>query len=180
MDSTKTHRLRCIVPGPLVHARIDALAEQLATVYASSDLLVVHIDEGARPFARELVEGLEARLLLPDTLAIRASRTKGTELVGVQISKTSIGAVAGRDVLLVDDIADEGRTLEAVMELIAEGEPRSIEIAVLVSKHERRRVKLPIGYVGFDVPDGWIVGFGMDLDGAYRDLDYIAIAEPTD
>jgi hypoxanthine phosphoribosyltransferase len=82
-----------------------------------------------------------------------------------------------RDILILDDIADEGRTLEAVSALVQDGEPRSQKVAVLVSKLSRRKVDIALDYVGFEVDDGWVVGFGMDLDERYRDLDYLAVAE---
>jgi hypoxanthine phosphoribosyltransferase len=180
MTGTPNHRLRCVIPEPHLRARIRALADDIAVAHASSDLLIVYIDEGARRFALELCEALEERFLLPDTMAIRAIRTQGTDLVGVQVGRVDLAAVAGRDVLLLDDIADEGRTLEAVSGLVEEAEPRSVEMGVLVSKSERRRVELAIKYVGFEIETGWVVGFGMDLDGKYRELDYIAVVDGVD
>ena len=82
----------------------------------------------------------------------------------------------GRDVLVVDDIADEGDTLRAVCELVAAGEPRSLRTAVLVDKREKRTAALALDYAGFRVERGWVVGFGMDLHGAYRELDFIGVA----
>ena len=82
--------------------------------------------------------------------------------------------------LVVDDIADEGRTLQAVIERAQEAKPRSLRVAVLVSKHERRRVGIPLDYVGFEVESGWVVGLGMDLDGRHRELDSLAIAAPPE
>jgi len=87
--------------------------------------------------------------------------------------------VAGRDVVIVDDIIDEGRTLEAVLSLLERVGPRSLRVAVLVSKLARRAVPVDIDYIGFEVDDGWVVGLGMYLDGAYRELDHIAIAAPV-
>jgi hypoxanthine phosphoribosyltransferase len=78
-------------------------------------------------------------------------------------------------VLVLDDIADEGATLRAVLEIAALGEPRSLRTAVLVDKRERRRVAVPLDYVGFSVERGWVVGYGMDLDGRYRELDWIGV-----
>jgi hypoxanthine phosphoribosyltransferase len=78
-------------------------------------------------------------------------------------------------VLVLDDIADEGETLRAVLDVAALGEPRSLRCAVLVDKRERRRARVVPDYVGFVVEAGWVVGFGMDLDGAYRELDEIAV-----
>jgi len=163
-----------------IEARIDALASELHRSYANRNLLMVVIAEGARRFADALVDGLEARWMLPEVLCVRASRTRGTELTSVQVEHVDPRSFENRDVLIVDDIADEGRTLDAVTQLVREGEPRSLEAAVLISKAHRRRVELDIRFVGFELERGWAVGFGMDLDGRYRDLDYIAILKGSD
>ena len=171
-------KLRVIFSEAEVRASIDALVGRLESRFAGCALLLVVIAEGARRFGRELARGLEARGSTPEVLEVRARRTSGTELREVEVESVDPGAFVGRDVVVVDDIADEGRTLEAVSKLVRRGEPRSLSIAVLVSKPAHRSVELSLDYVGFQVPDAWIVGYGMDLDGAYRDLDYLAIIEP--
>ena len=80
-----------------------------------------------------------------------------------------------RDVLVVDDIADEGSTLRAVLELVSLADPRSVRTAVLVDKREHRTEALDLDYVGFEIESGWVIGYGMDVDGEYRDLDWIGI-----
>ena len=77
--------------------------------------------------------------------------------------------------LVLDDIADEGATLRAVLEIAALGEPRSLRTAVLIDKRERRREAVRLDYVGFSVERGWVVGYGMDVDGAHRELDWIGV-----
>ena len=95
----------------------------------------------------------------------------------MQIEEVDTAQFAGRHVLLVDDIADEGKTLEAVSSLVRAGNPRSLRVAVLVSKQGRRIVNLNLDYVGFHLDEGWVVGFGMDLDGRFRELDHLAVVE---
>lgn len=163
-----------------VQARISALADELFRAYQNRDLLIVVIAEGARRFAQALIEQLEGRWLLPQVLYVRARRTRGTELTQVQVEDVDPSEFEGRDVLVLDDIADEGRTLDAVLQIVLEGDPRSVESAVLVSKHARRRVRVPIRFVCFELERGWAVGFGMDLDGEYRELDHIAVLEGTE
>ena len=176
----QSHRLERVFSEKQVRERIEELVDELHRAYESRNLLIVVIAEGARRFADALVDGLEERLLLPSVHYVHASRTRGTELVQVQLESVDPTQFEDRDVLVVDDIADEGRTLEAVLGVVAEGEPRTLDVAVLVSKRERRCVELEIRYVGFEIERGWVVGFGMDLDGHYRDLDYIAIAVPDE
>jgi len=163
-----------------VQRRIDAMAEELQAVYEGRDLVIVVIAEGARRFADALVERLEMRWMLPRVLYVRAQRTRGTALVEVRVEHVDSREFEGRDVLIVDDIADEGRTLDAVIQLVEEGDPHSLEAAVLISKRLRRRVDVPIRFVGFELARGWAVGFGMDLDGEHRELDYIAVVQGSD
>jgi hypoxanthine phosphoribosyltransferase len=104
----------------------------------------------------------------------------GTALGEVRAQRIDPRLLEGRAVLIVDDIADEGLTLQEVERQVAETGVASVERAVLVSKLARRKVPLALDYVGFELADGWVVGFGMDLDGAYRELDYLAVVdEPT-
>jgi hypoxanthine phosphoribosyltransferase len=160
-----------------VRARIVALVDEIARAYRGRLPLFVVIAEGARRFAAELSAGLERREAAPDTLVLRASRTRGTALGPVELEAPDAAAFAERDVLVIDDIADEGRTLERVIEHVESGAPRSLRVAVLVNKTARRAVRVPIDWSGFEVKDGWVVGFGMDLDGRYRDLDEISVIE---
>jgi hypoxanthine phosphoribosyltransferase len=173
-------RLREIYSAEDVRARIDALSDRLYRDYADTPVLFVVIAEGARRFADELVERLRARRVNPEVVSLRVWRTKGTALGEVQTEAIDPSTFEDRDVLILDDVVDEGRTLEAVMAIVEEGEPRSTRIAVLVDKHGRRVVQVPLEYVGFEVGGGWVVGFGMDLDGHFRELDSLAIVQGTD
>jgi hypoxanthine phosphoribosyltransferase len=179
--SPRTHseeaRLQELYSSEQVRSRIEQLVERLYRDYADSPVTFLVIAEGARRFAQHLVEGLQARSVTPDLIELRARRTHGTTLGEVEIDAVDPSQFEDRDLLVVDDIADEGRTLEAVLALIEEGEPRTVRVAVLVSKHAGRKVAVPLDYVGFNVEDGWVVGFGMDLDGRFRELDSLALVE---
>ncbi len=169
--------LREVYSAEQVRARVEALIERLYRDYADSPLTMVVIAEGARRFAHWLADGLRRRKVHLEIRELRAWRTRGVNLEEVEIEAIDPSCFENTDVLVVDDIADEGRTLQAVLSLIEEGEPRSMRVAVLVDKTARRKVVLPLDYVGFSVHDGWVVGVGMDLDGRYRELDAIAVVE---
>jgi len=158
-----------------VRARIAELAARLARDYAHSPLTLVCILEGARRFADALSAELARHRVVPERIDVRARRTRGMRLEPVEIEGFEPDRLAGRDVLVLDDIADEGATLRAVLDIAALGEPRSLRCAVLVDKRERRRAAVTPDYAGFVVDSGWVIGFGMDLDGAYRELDYIGV-----
>ena len=159
-------KLREIYSSRHVRERIDSISAAVEADYAdleSAPLLVV-IAEGAIRFATGLADGLKRRGLVPELRVVRARRTVGTRLEKVEVEH-------------LDTEVFRGRTLAAVMELGRSGAPASVRVAVLVNKLSRRTAGLQLDYVGFEIPDGWVVGYGMDLDGSYRDLDCLAIVE---
>ena len=164
-----------LFPAETVRARIAELARQLARDRAGAPFVIVCIDRGAVRFVGALVAALARHGVRPEVRHVRARRSEGRELRAVQVESFDPAIFEGRDVLVVDDIADEGATLRAVLELVADAEPRSLRSAVLVDKRESRREPLCLDYVGFEVERGWVVGFGMDLDGCYRELDSIGV-----
>jgi hypoxanthine phosphoribosyltransferase len=168
-------RIEPLVSAEALRARLDELAREIARDYGDAKLTLLCIAEGARRFTDELVARLAAQGLRPERIDVRARRSAGTSLGPVAVERFEPEGLEGRDVLVLDDIADEGATLAAVLELAALGEPRSLRSAVLVDKRERRREPLRLDYVGFPVERGWVVGYGMDLDGAYRELDWIGV-----
>ena len=175
-------KLREIYSAHHVRERIDSIGAAVEADYAeltSAPLLVV-IAEGAIRFATGLAESMKRRGLVPEMRVVRARRTVGTRLGEVEVEHMDPEVFRGRDVIVTDDIADEGRTLAAVMELVGSGAPASVRVAVLVNKLSRRSTTLQLDYVGFEISDGWVVGYGMDLDGVYRDLDCLAIIDSRD
>lgn len=192
MNGGVESRLRELRSADEVRARIGqlggAIAEALASDAARIDgtgrvdgasrpPLFVVIAEGARRFAAALVAQLARHGLAVETLVVRARRSAGQELRTVEIEPFDAAVCGGRAVLVVDDIADEGETLAAVAARVRAAAPASLRTAVLVSKHARRKIALPLDFVGFDVDDGWVVGFGMDLDGRLRELDHLAVVD---
>jgi hypoxanthine phosphoribosyltransferase len=163
-----------------VRERIEALASRIFHDYAGRPIVCVVIEKGARIFAIRLADRLRALGMKPELVFVHASRTQSSRLVPVEVGPIDPRVFRGREVLLVDDIADEGRTLEAVAQLARTGDPRSLRAAVLVSKQARRKVNLEIEYIGFEIEKGWVVGVGMDLDGRFRDLDHLGIVEGLD
>ncbi len=172
-------KLREIYSAHHVRERIESISAAVEADYAELERapLLVVIAEGAIRFATSLADGLKRRGLAPELRVVRARRTVGTRLEQVEVEHLDPQLFRGRDVIVTDDIADEGRTLAAVLELVRSGAPASVRVAVLVNKLSRRSTVLQLDYVGFEIPDGWVVGYGMDLDENYRDLDYLAIVE---
>ena len=158
-----------------IQRRVKEIAREIYRDFADSPLTLVCIAEGARRFAADLERALVGHGLAPELLEIRARRSEGTTLGPVQVDHFDPDRLEDRDVVVVDDIADEGVTLRAVLDLAALGDPRSLRVAVLVDKHGDRREPVPLDYVGFRIANGWVIGYGMDVDGEYRDLDWIGV-----
>jgi hypoxanthine phosphoribosyltransferase len=169
-------QVRELFSAEAVRSRVGELARRLARDYAGGSFVILCIDRGAVRFVDALVAELSRHGARPEVRHVRARRTEGTELRAVEVEAFDPAWLEGRDVLVVDDIADEGATLRAVQGLVADAEPRSVRSAVLVDKRVARREAPRLDYVGFEVERGWVVGFGMDLDGRFRELDFIGVA----
>jgi hypoxanthine phosphoribosyltransferase len=158
-----------------IEARIRELSDRIYRDYVDSPLIILCIAEGAGRFADALVAAVEPRGLRPGRLTVRARRTEGTALRPVQVDAFDAECLDDHDVLIVDDIAEEGSTLRAVLELVSMAEPRTVRTAVLIDKNGDRSEPLRLDYVGFEIERGWVIGYGMDVDGEYRDLDWIGV-----
>jgi len=168
-------RIEPLFSSEQIAARVGALAERLARDYSDAPLTVLCVAEGAVRFNDDLLAALADRGVHPERLTVRARRTEGTTLGPVQVDPFDPESLEGRDVLVVDDVADGGDTLRAVLEIVSLGEPRSLRTAVLIDKRAPARSPLRLDYVGFELESGWVIGYGMDVDGAYRELDWIGV-----
>lgn len=157
-----------------IRARVSQLAEQIATDYAGKRLLVVGVLKGAWIFVADL---LRALTLPADVDFICASSYgSGTTTSGeVTLLKDITLDCRKRDVLLVEDIIDSGVTLAWLKQMMIDRKARSVNIATLLSKPSRRKVDVDVKYIGFDIPDEFVVGYGMDYDEKYRTLEDICI-----
>lgn len=152
-----------------INARLGA---QITKDFAGKNLLVLGILKGSVPFMADLIRHIELPCKI-DFLAV-SSYGSGTTSSGiVKITKDIDISLEGYDVLIVEDILDSGRTLSYVCEVLKTRRPKSISIATLLDKPERRVVDLKADYVGCDVPDEFVVGYGLDYDQRYRNLPYI-------
>jgi len=162
----------------LPEGRIAEIAERLYRDYADSPLTILCVDDGARRFVEALAEILERGNVQHELQFVEARRSRETELGSVQVDGFDPSVLEGRDVLIVDDIAAAGTTLRAVLELAELAETRSVRTAVLIDKREGRREELQLDYVGFEIDRGWVVGYGMDIEGEFHDLDEIGVVAP--
>lgn len=172
----KKHHLETMLSATEIHSRIQELAQEINAHYKhqnSQHLVVVGLLRGSFMFMADLVRLIEMPLEVDFMTA--SSYGSGTESSrDVKILKDLDGEVSGKDVLLVEDIIDTGFTLNKVRELLKLKGAKSVSICTLLDKPSRREVDVPVEWIGFSIPDEFVVGYGIDYAQRYRNLDYIA------
>ena len=160
-----------------LQARIRELGVEISTDYAGRDLLLIGVLKGAVFFLADLMRELTVPCEI-DFMAI-SSYGAGTDSSGVvRILKDLDINISGRDVLVVEDIIDSGLTLSYLMRSLKARKPSSVEICALLTKPERREVEVPVRYTGFEIPNKFVIGYGLDFDERYRNLPYVAVLHP--
>jgi len=158
--------------------RVGELAAEVSRDYEGRDPLLVAILKGAVPFLADLMR----ELTIPcefDFMAV-SSYGSSTDSSGVvRILKDLDAPIAGREVLIVEDIIDSGLTLHYLLRNLNAREPESVEVCALLTKPERRRVDLPIRYVGFEIPNRFAIGYGLDYEQRFRNLPYVAALDDS-
>ena len=159
-----------------IAARVAELGQALARDYAQANPVLVGVLQGAVPFVADLMRGLPIDLTVDFLRA--SSYGSGTSSSGtVRLVADLAVDIADRHVLLVDDIVDTGHTLAALKRELEARRPRSVRTCVLLDKTGRRQIEVTIDYVGFTIPNVFVVGYGLDYDGLYRNLPYVAMLD---
>jgi hypoxanthine phosphoribosyltransferase len=162
-----------LVPCEDLSRRVAELGEEISRDYADRDLVMVGVLKGAVPFIADLMRHLDLSCEL-DFMAVSSYGSQTDSSGVVRILKDLDAPIEGRDVLIVEDIIDSGLTLQYLLRNLRARNPRSLEVCALLTKPERRRVDLPTRYVGFEIPDCFAIGYGLDHGQKYRNLDYVA------
>lgn len=163
-----------LIPEDRIQERVRAIAEAVAVdTPEGTELSVLALLDGAFLFCADLVRRLPmpVRLAMAPVVSVDRGGDPGRIVLPLDFP------VEGADLLIVEDILDTGRTLSRLRACLERRRPRRIRIAVLLDKPARRAIEVEAEYVGFRVPDRWIVGYGLDLDGLYRNLPYITYVE---
>jgi hypoxanthine phosphoribosyltransferase len=165
-----------LVTAEDLQRRVIELGEEISRDYAGRSLLLVGVLKGAVFFLSDLMRFIDIPVEV-DFMAV-ASYGSATDSSGVvRILKDLDASIEGRDVLIVEDIVDSGLTLQYLLRNLGSRNPRTLEVCALLTKPERRKVDLPTRYVGFEIPDRFVVGYGLDYAERHRNLPFVAAME---
>jgi hypoxanthine phosphoribosyltransferase len=167
---------RPIVTQEGMRARIKELGKQISTDYTGKDLVLIGVLKGAYAFYADLARAIRIPMRV-DFLIVTSygSQSKTTGKVKVITELTE--DIKGKDVLLVEDIVDSGLTVQYLTKTLAKQKPRSVKVCTLLSKPERRTIDVPLDYIGFKIPNKYVVGYGLDYQQKYRNLPYLAVLD---
>jgi hypoxanthine phosphoribosyltransferase len=166
-----------VVEAEVLQRRVAELGAEISRDYAGRDLFMMGVLKGAVFFVADLMRHVDAPCEL-DFMAVSSYGSLTDSSGVVRILKDLDSSIEGKDVLIVEDIVDSGLTLNYLLRNLRARSPRSLEVCALLVKPGRRKIDLPIKYVGFEIPNRFVVGYGLDLDQRYRNLPYVAALDP--
>ena len=172
-------KIRVLLPEEDVNKRISEVAEQISKDYEGKQIHLICILKGGVFFTCELAK----RITVPVTMDFMSVSSYGDDTKSsgvVKIVKDLDQPLEDKEVLVVEDIIDSGRTLSYLLENLKTRNPKSLKLCTLLDKPDRRVCDVHVNYVGFEIPDEFVVGYGLDLDQRYRNLPYIGIVELED
>lgn len=165
-----------LIDGETLQARVAQLGRAVSADYRDKDLVLICVLKGGVVFLTDLMRHVDVPHEI-DFMAISSYGVGQRESTGaVRLIMDLESDIRGRDVLIVEDIVDSGRTMEYMLRTLWARHPASLRVCTLLSKPCRRVVDVPLDYIGFEIPDEFVLGYGLDCDEKYRNLPYIAVA----
>ncbi|MGH7303337.1 MAG: hypoxanthine phosphoribosyltransferase [Candidatus Rokuibacteriota bacterium] len=164
---------QALVAQKEIAARVAELGRAIARDYAGTDLVLVGVLQGAIPFVADLMRAMDIDLTV-DFVRASSYGSETTSSGAVRLLADLSVDIADRHVLIVDDIVDTGHTLAALKRALEARRPRSVRTCVLLDKTGRRQIEVTVDYAGFSIPNVFVVGYGLDYAGLYRNLPYVA------
>ncbi|WP_055045113.1 hypoxanthine phosphoribosyltransferase [Devosia sp. A16] len=178
--TTRNYVIDEMISAKAIAARVEALAKEISSHYAGTDkLVVVGLLRGSFIFIADLVRELDLPVEV-DFLEVSSYGNSTESSREVRILKDLRGEIEGRDVLVVEDIVDTGYTLKHVLEILATRHPKRIEVCALLDKPSRRETNVKARWIGFEIPDKFVVGYGIDYAQRNRNLGHIGAVRFTD
>ena len=169
---------RVLVSEADIKSRVEKLGQEITTLYGNEEITVVAIINGALLFTADLLRNVHSPIRL-DCIRVSSYRNHSKSHGKPEIIHSLSLDIANRHVLLIDDILDTGKTIFAVVQLINKLQPASVRTCVLLDKRGRREVEFSADFVGFQIPDKFVVGYGLDFAERYRNLPYIGVLKPS-
>ncbi len=170
-DRLGGERVEVLLGEAAIREQVEAMGRRIAADYAGRSLCLVGVLKGSFVFLADLVRAIDLPLTV-DFIGI--SSYAGAASTGVvKITSDLVRPIEGLDVLLVEDIVDTGLTIRYLLDNLSTRRPASLKVCALLVKPERARVKVPVDYQGFQIPDRFVVGYGLDHDGRFRNLPYV-------
>ncbi len=170
-------RIDVLIEAERIQARIAELGAQIRSDYGPDEAIIcIGVLKGSVPFLADLIRRIEGPLICE---FLGVSSYRGTKSTGtVRITHDLAPDISGRHCLLVEDIVDTGLTLSYLLELLGTRQPASVKVCTLLDKPARRKVEMRPDYVGFEISDHFVVGFGLDFNQLYRNIPYIGVYNP--
>jgi hypoxanthine phosphoribosyltransferase len=161
-----------------IATRVAELGERITTDYEGRTLTLVSVLKGSLPFMADLMRAIDLPLRI-DLMEVSSYGGTATESSGlVRILKDLSASIAGDDVLIVEDIIDTGLTLNYLIRYLRGKNPKTLRICTLLDKPARRLVEIPVDYIGFQIPDQFVIGYGLDYGEVYRNLRFVGVLKP--
>ena len=170
---------RVLIPAADLTARVGELGRQIRHDYAGRTPMLVGVLKGAVVFLADLMRAIDAPCDC-DFIAVSSYGASTRSSGVVELTKDLSVPIEGRDVLVVEDIVDTGRTLAYLLRNLETRQPGTLRVCTLLDKVSRREVPVPLDYVGFTIPDEFVVGYGLDFAGLYRNLPYLGVLDASD
>ena len=177
MQDYKDILAEILVDEASLQARVKELGAEISTDYPDGNLLLICILRGGVPFLVDLSRSITSPHMM-DFMAVSSYGVGKRESSGsARVSLDLQNDIRGKDVLLVEDIVDSGHTIASVLQLLEARQPNSLKVCALLDKEERREAVVPIHYRGFNIPNKFVFGYGLDLDEYYRNLPFVGVVD---
>lgn len=170
---------RVLIEAEAIQQRVRELAEELDAIYGDDTPLLIGVLNGAVTFMTDLMREMNSQLKI-DFMAVSSYGDDVTSSGAVRILKDLNENIEGRSILIVEDIVDSGLTLNYLLDVLRRRDPKDVRVVALLRKLKPNAIEVQTDLVGFDIPDEFVIGYGLDFAGRYRNLPYIGVLDPSE